>query len=757
MRASSIHTLRHTGLLRPSSNEHRGYPMSNTQSRTRTSVSSSEDAFRHGSSRDLLTDLHPSTVFDEGGNTGPQVYTVGENLGNEDAHIHIPEPNYSRVYTPSYQTAEPNLPSFNAPSPGRLSNEDQSSQLIERPSAAGDSDTTLNIPDYQPSRWLSCVAVTIPPMIVPAIIVTLIYVYWVPSQTNLLTSNRLSSIYVLVDLEDTRIMLIVSALGVISQLIGKYIMGLYAPQVVQRFKEEAAKGVSPSLYEFALIGGQCQASVWQYLKTPYYWLRRSATSSKTLRLAHVEYSRLIFLWLMTYGAIGLLHLTTRMVEYDKLDFAVQYSPGRGLTEQCLEYNRINRTRKGFPCTYDRYSSDRADQLREAFYLQRNASIKSRINFVPHGTGDRTLGLLLARDVPAEVDYRTSTLGLCTDCSFVTEQCAMHDASQDMYSEASLWTIFNCSSGFYGVLGKAPIVIDLLTATDGDIPYLGYKYSLRLQVGYFFDPGLEYPYNPVGYDTELNRTVAPYSDAELTNPVYLGVAGRIDYVGLGEDFIANQELWSGQNRYLEFALRCKITAFDVSYSYVKGALSDISLADTNGTIFELFHGIQFYNSFTSHASDFLEMLSQASLQNSTSLLARKWETLFSTKALSAIGSVTDNRTAITQQERERVLVARMEWPALAFLFFCPLCYVVAGVSVILSTRKVIPADQLLGEVLRTPGAGFTATSAPAYMQEALGVRKGGDLPGVQGQVTIVESGDFFRLRILERQGQTRAIR
>ena len=582
------------------------------------------------------------------------------------------------------------------------------------------SETTLTGISYRRSLWLPLLATITVPLIVPIALALVIEVYRVPFQKNRFSVQRPNFANVLVNLEDTRIMLVISGLNVIIPPLANYIVGLYTPRVVQELTADVKQHYLPSPYEIALIGGVCQASMWQFLKTPWYqW--KSRRSTKALQFATMVYSRLLVLWLMTLGAIVLLHVTTRMVEHDSLDFDAKYNPGRGLTEQCLSYDR---SETGLPCTDNSSAPDRAYQLREEFRLARGTSSFSKIEHARVVGRPSKLGLLLANDVPTSVDYLASTFGTCIDCEFITDQCRLHAATTDIASEAYFWTAFNCSPGFYGMLGKEPVIVDFYPAPDADTPHLNFKPSLHLQIGYYFDPGLEFPYNPVGYDALLNRTLDPYSAAELMNPLYMAVAGRVGFTGLGRAFAHNthREIWSDQGNFLEFVLRCKVTTYDVAYAVVKNTVSDLTLTESNGTIFELFHGKQLYDTISANTILYLEMLAQAGLQNSTASLAHKWEQLFTTKVLSVIGSVTTSRAADVQQERNPILVAEMKWYALALLYACPICYALAGVKIILLTRKLGHGKHLLGAVMSTPGVGFTATAAPALMLQALGQKK-----------------------------------
>jgi hypothetical protein len=658
--------------------------------------------------------------------------------------------------SPNHAARTPRTPSVASERQGfDPTDNDQTRTLLQSSSTTNTSQSSRHV-DYEPPNLLPWFNVIVPPLIVPGALVAIIRMYRVPRQQDLFHSPQFRSLYLLVNLEDTRIMFVASFLNTISPIVANYIMGLYAPRVVQQLthdiQELSPTDQHPSIHEIATIGGICQGSSFQFIKSMTPRFRERNPTTEALHRAKKAYRLFISMWPLSYAATGLLHLTTQMVEHDLLDFSQQYKPSRALRPRCEHFDR---SKLGLPCSQDSSTPDFSRQLREGFRLQRNASTTSQIEFVATDTGPPNLGLILSRNTPSTSDYVASTFGLRTECSYVTPQCHMHDGSNDPEVEPYRWTIFNCSRGVWGALGKNPIVVDLFTATDEDIPHLTQKPSMNLQYGYFFDPGLAYPYNPVGWDQNFTRGhIRPYSDSELINPIYLGVAGRIGNLGLGEYFPGNQDVWSGHNRYYDFAMRCKLTAYNVTYSFINGSVNNVSASDSIGSILEIFHGSQFYDIDHNDGSEYVEMLTQAALQNSTSRLAQRWETLFTAKALSVIGSVTEEHPAIIQQDRNQILVAQLMWPALAFLFFCSLLHIVTGISVILSIRRLTRPLKLMGEIFSTPGAILASSAEPSVMPQALKRVDGDDKRGVamvrsrDGWLQVIILGDAARRTAVE---------
>lgn len=563
----------------------------------------------------------------------------------------------------------------------------------------------------QSSPFLALTFITLPIAAAPVILMALIFIYRVPRGQSVFTwPPPVSPIFVLVDFKDTRLMFIASSLSFITPLVAAYIMSLYSPRIVEKLRT----GDDFSIHELALLGAQCTASPRQLYKACLHGCISSTPINKALKFARNAHLKLFIFGLWTYAALAVLHLTTETVNYYQATTTGEYFPSRGLSSHCLDYDRLTHH---LPCSSEYSNPDWASQVLERFRIQRNTSEESRIDFVQESMQQRELGIIVPAQVPSNVDFRASTYGLCTECDYITKQCAMHFASEDVDDPMSYWTIFNCSESFYGVLGKNPVIVDSLTANDSDIPLLGFKPFLRLQVGYHIDPGLQYGYNPVGYDAALNVTQPALPDMELVNPVFLGVAGRIGFNGLGRKF-RSSDLFIHKHTYIDFAMRCKMTMFEVNYTRLNSTLTDLSLSDTNGSIFEIFHGVQYYDILTSTAWELQEVLAQSGLQNTTAKIAREWEHLFTIKVLGVVGSVLEKRQALLQQSRKHLLVARVPWPALGFLCFCTLLYVGAGVSSVYSRRKIDGGTALMAKALGTPGAGFSACLGVEHRLEVM---------------------------------------
>jgi hypothetical protein len=100
----------------------------------------------------------------------------------------------------------------------------------------------------------------------------------------------------------------------------------------------------------------------------------------------------------------------------------------------------------------------------------NASKSSNIEFVTQDGFDSQISAIItpaADSVPINVDFRATTIGVSSECVFITPICDFRYQSSALNDSAAYLTVFNCSNAFYGVLGKTPIVNPSLSTLAGD--------------------------------------------------------------------------------------------------------------------------------------------------------------------------------------------------------------------------------------------------------------------------------------------------
>jgi hypothetical protein len=149
---------------------------------------------------------------------------------------------------------------------------------------------------------------------------------------------------------------------------------------------------------------------------------------------------------------------------------------------------------------------------------------------------------------------------------------------------------------------------------------------------------------------------------------------------------------GAPNYAEFVLRCSLTTYEVEYSWVNGSIEDVSLSTSpNGTLLEIFHGSQPYIQVTGGDHDLQDFLQQAALQNTSNTFAIAFANLYSIKILSTIGAYAAGQTALQEQTRTRLLVAKVQLSALGALVGCSLAYTVLGIGLTISAYRASSTD------------------------------------------------------------------
>jgi hypothetical protein len=178
-----------------------------------------------------------------------------------------------------------------------------------------------------------------------------------------------------------------------------------------------------------------------------------------------------------------LHYTTTTIPFDKISISTDRSEfGRGLSQQCLELNRIENG--GLPCSinnqlaYENFTAYTVSE-NEISFLQLNTSTQSQIRILPKqqpARGDVATLLPQTKTLSPYVDYRASTIGVATQCNLISDKCHF-----TVGGPSDIYSFFNCSANFWGVLGKAPLISELNTKIqDPNVSPLAFKPALNIQ-------------------------------------------------------------------------------------------------------------------------------------------------------------------------------------------------------------------------------------------------------------------------------------
>jgi hypothetical protein len=619
--------------------------------------------------------------------------------------------------------------------------------------ASGSSGTSLRGLSRLSALIWPAMIITFPIALLCGVLLGMIYGYRVRSEPSLFSTINDEQLnaphgYLLINYSATRLVIIASFISTLAPILAGSIMLLWTFPIAQSMRIASSTSQYsqlPTPYQLSLVIGISLAShqrLWRYYE--YMLSRTRSTIPPILHKTAGMLTCAVLLAVAVFVTDTYLHYTTQTIDFDQIAIVTQPTNmfSRALSKFCLDFNRAENG--GLPCSLASDPNAVAEQ-NEIFHLQHNSSSASEIRFVHTDNllhGDVALLVPQSQSFSQDVDFRASTIGVSSQCISISTDCEMRYDTQYSYH-----TLFNCSDNFWGVLGKSPNISEV----DGTfyptpyVPPLGYKPAPNLQLvaslhtmsflltvfvrySFFADQDLHTIYNSVGYDTETDQPTSPNQtsipDVDLLNPIYLAFAGRIPALfesagsTLNEDpgIFASSE--PGAPNYADFVLRCSLTTYEVEYSWVNGSIEDVSLSTSpNGTLLEIFHGSQSYIQVTGGDHDLQDYLQQAALQNTSNTFATAFANLYSTKILSTIGAYATGQTALQEQTRTRLLVAKVQVSALGALVGCSLAYTVLGIGLAISASRASSTDvRDIAAQLSLPGLTAAAFGKKAYVSE-----------------------------------------
>ncbi|KIW80299.1 hypothetical protein Z517_06914 [Fonsecaea pedrosoi CBS 271.37] len=543
---------------------------------------------------------------------------------------------------------------------------------------------------------LPAAVICIPIALLAGTLLALVYMYRVVPVPNLFKPTEATLHepgFVLVNFSATRLVFVASFLSTLAPLLGSFILSVFALTVSRKLRDasrEAKYLDLPTPFQMSLLIGILVASAQQFRSYLWYLVRRRRPSIPPV--LHCAASMMLLSLLLAVGvfiADTVLHYTTSTVEVDQILIPPEPTQefGRGLSEFCLTFNR---TFVGLPCS-DTTDSGVVDpnanfEATETNRLFHNTSQLSEIRIT---ATDDIPGAELAYLIPQQqttvpnTDYEASTIGISTTCRFV------NPSSCGMVLWDDYYTNFSCTDMFHGTIGMPPIVSTNLNNLRPPDPYrsfLMYKGAANLMYSFFNDSGMRNVYNTVGYNDSgaFDLSISPYPNSDLVNPFYIGIAARISttsgqFVSGNEMMANNTDATFISDGVLDFILNCAVASYDISYTWVDGALQNIHAVPTgNGSILEIFHGNLLYATISGGDPALQDFLTQSALAgDTTESFLRKFGSLYSTKVLANIGGYTTGRLALGQQQREHMLLSKVPIPPLAILVAWSFCYPLLG--------------------------------------------------------------------------------
>ena len=474
----------------------------------------------------------------------------------------------------------------------------------------------------------------------------------------------------------------------------------------------------PTPYQLSILVGLCLSTVQQLRNYVWYAAspKRHTRLPPVVNRAAAMFALAVRLATAVFVSDTALHYLTSTIVFDQISKITQPGStyGYGMSKLCLDLDRVG-VNYGFPCTMEFggpfEDPDRTKKRNEMNRLQSNASYVSQIRLTgSEDLGDGDIAILIPQpaSLPSGEDYRASTIGVAASCHLVPPSvCAMKATGED-----NINSIFNCTDKFFGVLGKSPNISSANgeKAIDADLSPLAFKPSPNLQWAYFTDANMSTIYNPESWSPETNQPDQDHiwADDQLINPYYTATAARItanSFTDTSNITTSEPDVFNSENGYLDLIITCSVTSYSVNYTWYKSSVRNVTTAPTNnGTILELFHGTQYYNTVSGGGVDLQQYLVDSSISgNDTASFLSTWGNLNSIKVLALIGAYLTPRTNLEEQSRRALLVAKVPKAALGALIGCSLAYTVLGIGLVIAAYRVSRDNvRLIAEQLSLAG-------------------------------------------------------
>jgi hypothetical protein len=489
----------------------------------------------------------------------------------------------------------------------------------------------------------------------------------------------------------------------------------------------------PTPYQLSLLVGVCLASVSQ-LKSYFWYLvsrDRQTHLPPVLNRAAGIFTLSILLATGVFISDTALHYLTSTIEYDHITSSVQpeRASGFGLSSMCLDLNRVA-DNGGFPCSMNTglqfEDPNRTAKRNEMYRLQSNSSAISQIRITGLDGEDGNVAIVIPnpKTLAPSDDYRASTIGIGASCQLTPPTaCGMKAFGDD-----NIYTQFNCSDNFYGVLGMSPNISsgNGEMSIDPNLSPLGFKPAVNLQWAFFTDSNLSTLWNPESFDPATNQPDLKHiiPDDKLINPFYVGTAARIttnSFTATSDILTTQQNFFNmSVNGYVDMILDCRVLSYSVEYTWYKSQILNVTATPTkNGSVLEIFKGTQFYSLGMGTGWDLQQYLTDAAIAgNDTAAFLTTWGDSYAVKVMSLISAYLTPRTNIEEQNRESLLVAKVPKAALGALVGCSLIYTVIGIVLCIaafraSSNKVsLIAEQLSLAGLTNMAFGQNTSESPS---------------------------------------------
>ena len=154
-----------------------------------------------------------------------------------------------------------------------------------------------------------------------------------------------------------------------------------------------------------------------------------------------------------------------------------------------------------------------------------------------------------------IDYVANTTSMVTQCTFATEECAIHADATNSSNGNNISIPFHCYADFSGNLGQTP--------ATGHERAQGWNMSFyELVNGTPTNIPIQYQSNPFHFYVATAVNSIDFFDFETESSLPEGSPGNRSFVDAGQGFTA-------------FALNCEATIYDVTFSIINGSFNEFN--------------------------------------------------------------------------------------------------------------------------------------------------------------------------------------
>lgn len=491
---------------------------------------------------------------------------------------------------------------------------------------------------------------TIPMSIFSALLLGLIFYFKVtPSEsgsTDLQVDLPIQGNVIYVDISATTLTTVASWSSTIAPiLVGCAITLISYPVAKQILRAGQTRRTDrlPTPFQLSLMlkmvtSGSPQA-LWNWWQYFWGWRGKKETQGKPMRLMTSILIIGLALSTLVFAADTWFHFTTKTINLTQVyPITTSLNTSVGLIPDCYH---VNETFQG-GCTLNPGGSTTfLMQGPQTQSVIANLSTTMRVNTLASEKDVFTYVGNPPKAALQNVDYKSHTWGLKTECAPVTSQCV---------DEASI-------SGT-SLRYKCPFAMEGSISTEA-----GTAFQNQYRMTYFEDS-----------TASSNST----SSVDLTNPYFFGAISLVNQnIGHNPAMMDDPEITSTTHGADVFVLFCNTTVYDVEYTSINGSITEFNATPANSTLTNIVQGTQQHTKVGDPT--LIQDAAIAALVSSDSQgVADYFAMSYSQVALGIASAAFTPQAAIQAQRRETMLVAKVPIAPLACLLIANLSLVLLGI-------------------------------------------------------------------------------